>query len=61
VKEFVKMNELLTHFTNMELLERYGELYRKYTQPTTLRARKKNEELMLIVKNEILKRMENKK
>jgi hypothetical protein len=51
------MSELLKHFTNAELLERYGELYRKYTQTTTVRARKKNEELMSVVKNEIIKRM----
>ncbi|MBQ6446547.1 MAG: sporulation transcriptional regulator SpoIIID [Bacillus sp. (in: Bacteria)] len=44
---------IFDYFSDMELLVRYGELYRKHKQNPT----QKNESLMVDVMNEIIKRM----
>lgn len=52
------MDEILKQFTNIELLDRYGEFYRKSKHSTKKR---ENEKFLCLIQKEILRRMENEK
>lgn len=48
------MSDILKFFTNEELLDRFSEFYRKSKNPNSS---KRNEELGILLRKEILKRM----